>query len=414
MLPAARERDESPRAKRSNTSAAARRDARPVVGHGQHARRRRRRCERGGHRGAGRGVHAGVGEQVREHLVQPRVVAVHVDRARRQVQPPVVVGAGGLRVADRVDDERRTGRRRSRSSGRPSSSRASSSRSSTSVVIRAHSDSIRPQRVRHVGRHLVATAPGQLGVPADRGERGAQLVARVGDELADPRLAGLAGGERAGDVAEHAVERGADLAHLGARVGVGVRHPFRERDLTAVERQLGDPAGGGGDPAERAQRAPDQVRRRRARRAAGRRRRSRPRGRPVVAQRLLDVGQRQAGDRRTSPPGVRSRDDPVVAERAEVDGVRLACRRAARPARRRGPRARPSASRRPVQGAGVVTVPSSTRALSVPSRWPGTGCRPAAVGVAAAPPGPPGSSSCPAAARPPAGPAGPWRRRRSR
>ncbi len=36
----------------------------------------------------------------------------------------------------------------------------------------------------------------------------------------------LPGGERVGDVPEHPVERRADLADLGARVGVGVRNPF--------------------------------------------------------------------------------------------------------------------------------------------------------------------------------------------
>ena len=82
------------------------------------------------------------------------------------------------------------------------------------------------QRVRHVGRHRLAAAAGQLGVAADRGQRGAQLVAGVGDELAYPGLAGLPGGSAADDVAEHPVERGADLADLGARVGVGVRHPL--------------------------------------------------------------------------------------------------------------------------------------------------------------------------------------------
>ena len=73
-------------------------------------------------------------------------------------------------------------------------------------------------------------------------------MAGVGDELAHAGLAGLPRGERAADVAEHPVERRADLADLGARVGVDRRHPLGERDLAAVQRQLGDPAGGGGHP----------------------------------------------------------------------------------------------------------------------------------------------------------------------
>ena len=49
-------------------------------------------------------------------------------------------------------------------------------------------------RVRDVGGGLAAAAPAQLGVPADRRQRGAQLVARVGDELAYPGLALVPGG----------------------------------------------------------------------------------------------------------------------------------------------------------------------------------------------------------------------------
>ena len=81
------------------------------------------------------------------------------------------------------------------SSGRPESRRASRSRSSTSVVIRAASDSTRPIACATSGVRVAAAAD-QLGVAADGGERRAQLVARVRDELADPGLALVPGGER--------------------------------------------------------------------------------------------------------------------------------------------------------------------------------------------------------------------------
>ena len=63
-------------------------------------------------------------------------------------------------------------------------------------------------------------------------------------------------------MAEHPVEGRADLPDLGARVGVGRRHPDRQRHLAPVQRQLRDPGGGGGDPVQRAQRGPDDQRRR--------------------------------------------------------------------------------------------------------------------------------------------------------
>jgi hypothetical protein len=70
----------------------------------------------------------------------------------------------------------------------------------------------------------------ELGVPADHGERGAQLVARVGGEPAQPRLAGVPACEGGLHVPEHPVEGGAQLAGLGAQVGV--RHPGGKLDLS--------------------------------------------------------------------------------------------------------------------------------------------------------------------------------------
>ena len=145
-----------------------------------------------------------------------------------------MVRARGVGVAHGVEDE--AGEVDSaRSSGRPASRRASRRRSSTSVVIRSACEEMRRKGVRGVVRERPAA--GQLGVAADRGEGGAQLVAGVGDELAQLHLAVLPRLQCRADVVEHVVERGPDLADLGGRVGV--RHAFGELHLAAVQREGG-------------------------------------------------------------------------------------------------------------------------------------------------------------------------------
>ena len=93
------------------------------------------------------------------------------------------------------------------------------------------------ERVGDRRGHRLALAAGQLGVPADRGERRAQLVAGVGDELAHPRLALLPRGQRGVDVVSSPLRAEPDLADLGARVGVGCGHPLGQGDLAAVQRR---------------------------------------------------------------------------------------------------------------------------------------------------------------------------------
>ena len=63
----------------------------------------------------------------------------------------------------------------------------------------------------------------ELGVGAQRGQRGAQLVAGVGEEPAHLLLAGLALVQAGLDPGQHAVQRRAEPAHLAARVLRG--HP---------------------------------------------------------------------------------------------------------------------------------------------------------------------------------------------
>ena len=101
--------------------------------------------------------------------------------------------------------------------------------------------------------HLVGGAADQLGVPADRGQRGAQLVAGVGDELAHLRLGLVPGAERLLDVPEQLVQGGTHLADLGRGVGVPGGHAVGEHHLAAVEGEPGDPVGGADDAVERSQ-----------------------------------------------------------------------------------------------------------------------------------------------------------------
>ena len=101
-----------------------------------------------------------------------------------------------------------------------------------------------PHRLLDVGGLARRAHPEQLRVAADRGERRAQLVRGVADELAQAILARLALGERALEAVEHGVEREPDAADLGARVGA--------RDAVR-EVAAGDPARGVADAVERQQ-----------------------------------------------------------------------------------------------------------------------------------------------------------------
>ena len=191
--------------------------------------------------------------------MQPVGVAGDGERFVGQVELPAVAGPGDVRVADRVDGH---GGQVDRLGGQRAAG-VQPGQQQQVVDEAGHPGALRldpAQRVRHVGRHLLAAPAGHLGVPADGCEGCTQLVAGVGDELAYPRLAGLPGGERGGDVAEHPVERAADLPDLGAGIGVGGRDPHGQGDLAAVQRQFGDPGGGGGDAVERAQRDADDER----------------------------------------------------------------------------------------------------------------------------------------------------------
>ena len=147
--------------------------------------------------GAVRGVPQGVGDEVGHHLAQPGLGArttVGADRAVEAEQrdaslrrPHAGVGDGIRREHGEVD----------------------LAASTTGFVVdpgqgeqvldeAAHPGRLGLDALHRAGRRPPVgdgALPVQLGVAAHRGERGAQLVRGVGDELAHPLLAGLAHGE---------------------------------------------------------------------------------------------------------------------------------------------------------------------------------------------------------------------------
>ena len=226
---------------------------------------------------------------------------------------------------------------------------------------RGHPLGLRPhplEQARDLAGQLVGAARGELVVPADRGERGAQLVAGVGDEAPQPGLALLAGGEGGADVAEHPVERRADLADLGARVGVDVGHPVGELDLARGQRQLRDPARGRRDAVQRAQGQPGGD----GRGHAGDHDAD-PEDDRLAEHQLADgVLQRVGGQADDGDGAVLARGggEPEAAEPLEVDGARrLAGRRRDRRRHLRGRRPDGSCRGRPSTTA-RTTRPSST------------------------------------------------------
>lgn len=199
----------------------------------------------------GRGVALGVGQQVDQDLLEPGGVRGDRGGFVGQGEPPVVVTAGRAGVADGVHDERdQIGRGELQ---RPAGVQAGEQQQV--LHQQGHPCGLGldpPEGVPGVGTDLFVAAPGQLGVAADGGERGAQFMAGVGDEPPYPRLALLPRLQCAVDVVEHPVQRGADLSDLGVRIALGVRDAFAEVHLAGVQRQFGDAGGGGGDPAQRA------------------------------------------------------------------------------------------------------------------------------------------------------------------
>nr|WP_280923410.1 hypothetical protein [Streptomyces lavenduligriseus] len=223
-------------------------NARTVVLH-VHARPRPVPAHPRGDGRTGRGVLAGVAQQVDQHLLDPGRVRRDRRRDVGQVEPPGVVRTRRAGVADGVDDQR------DQIGVLPLERTAGVEPGEQQQVLheQGHPPRLRldpPEGVPGVGPDLLVSAPGEFGVSADGGERGAQLMAGVRHELAHPCLAALPGVQGAVDVVEHPVERGADPADLRVRVALRLGDPFAQVHLAGVQRQFGDPGGGGGDPSQ--------------------------------------------------------------------------------------------------------------------------------------------------------------------
>ena len=172
---------------------------------------------------------AGVGEQVADDLGDQ--VGVDADRALGEL-------ADRRRVRSPSARPRRKGSVSiSRSAGpAPSSSRARASRSSTSRSTRRISV-IASASTRRTSSAPGVVLPGEdFELAADRGQRAAQLVRGVGDELA------LAG-EGVVEAVEHVVEGLGEGAQLRRRAGLGssrgVRSPASTSPAVAANRRSG-------------------------------------------------------------------------------------------------------------------------------------------------------------------------------
>jgi hypothetical protein len=157
------------------------------------------------------------------------LVAGDHDRVVGQVQDPAVPGPGDLRVARGVDGN--AGDVYWLAVQRPAG--VEPGEQQQVVHENGHPGRLRQdpaQRVRHWFGGVPGAAQRELGVPPDHGEWRAQLVARVGGEPAQPRLARVPARQGGLHVPEHPVEGRAQLAGLGARVGV--RHPGGKLDLS--------------------------------------------------------------------------------------------------------------------------------------------------------------------------------------
>ena len=209
--------------------------------HGQHGPRPLR-PDPDPHRRPGRRVDAGVGQQVRQHLPQPVLVAADQQRLRRHVQAPPVRHVRCLGVGDRVSGQQ--SHVDLFAFQRPALVEPGQQQEVfdqlTHPVGFALDPAHRPRQVVRVGRGRAAE---QLGVAADAGQRRPQLVAGVRDEAPQPLLGGRPGRERAVHVAEHHVQGLADLSDLGARrldrhpVGQAIAWP-RSRGRAATRRAV--------------------------------------------------------------------------------------------------------------------------------------------------------------------------------
>ena len=203
--PLPRSRPPSARQKRSN-SASGSSPGRPRPWSRTSSRDRRRR-----RRTTSIGVPAGVcTSALRSRLASTwrSWSASPVTRAGLGVQRDLAVGRGDARVVDGVAGERGEVDR----AVRRGADLVEPRERQQVLDQHAHARGLVLDPPHRLGDVLVRARrahPVELGVAADRDQRRAQLVRRVGDEAAQPLLARLARGERVLEPVEHAVQRDA-------------------------------------------------------------------------------------------------------------------------------------------------------------------------------------------------------------
>ena len=171
-------------------------------------------------------MHERVADEVGDDLAQPVLVARRRPPAPSAVGCDRPVGVDGPRVARR--------RRRRARRGRPGSLLERPALVEPGEEQQVVDEAAHAHRLLLGAAHRLVELVGvveaagavELGVAADRRDRRAQLVRRVGDELAQAVLGRGALVEGLLDAAEHLVERDAELAGLGAGGRLG--HPVRE------------------------------------------------------------------------------------------------------------------------------------------------------------------------------------------
>ena len=198
-------------------------------------------------RGVRGGVLADVAEQVGQHLPDPRLVRHH-DQAGRRAGPDRALRLHRPGVLDRVRDQRGQVGLGQVEGGVPVQ---------PGQLEQLGDQAGHPVRLLLDAAHGVRqpvlterTLPVQLGVPADGGERRAQLVRRVRGELPHLLLGLPARPERLLDPVQHRVDRPGQPPRLGVVARVG--HPGGQ------VAPAGDHVGGARHPVERRQAAADQ------------------------------------------------------------------------------------------------------------------------------------------------------------
>src|SRR6218665_1432984 len=258
VLPAVREREASPRAKRSKivpdssggvpgpSSAQMIRTRPPVTP---------RPPSLPG--GAPRSVRPRFREQVHKHLAEPRLIPNDPNLAVGNLDTPVVAQAGNLGVTDGINKQLTQLNRTSRQLTpliKPSKQKQIINQARHSHRLRLDSG----DRAGHVGAEFSAVEPCQFGITTNRGKRRAQLVTSISNKLPHPTLTQLTSVQRRGHMTEHPIESSTELSDLGTFVLP--RHAVWQGDIAAIQWQLRRPACRGCHRRKRAQCSPNDER----------------------------------------------------------------------------------------------------------------------------------------------------------